>query len=106
MVKPEKISITIAAVCQKHGIIYDHPDPKIAILIKDAQRLGEIKLELKIMQGDLKEIAERHEIDGLAKLLTDDIRVLNNIDHDIHNIEVKISAERKEIEGTKSNGTA
>lgn len=79
----ERISYIISKVCKELEIPYESSNPNYNVFVKDANRLGEIYRDLKIMIGDLIEIEERHQVDGLGKLLQDDVDELSYIDHHI-----------------------
>jgi len=96
-----KLSLEIVNICKQLGIEYTSVNPKATIFLQDASRLGEIYLQLKIIIGDLKEIEERHHIEGLASLFDDDIQTLNKIDHDINRVAMKIRDEQKEGTGNE-----
>jgi hypothetical protein len=79
--KAERISLTIGEVCAKLGIDYCTINPHYLEMINDAKRLGEIYQDLKIIAGDLEAIAERHQIDGLKKIIHREALEIDKIDH-------------------------
>lgn len=62
---------------------------------KDAKRLGEIYLALKEFAGELQELAEEHEFDGIGKMLLDDIRKIEDADHDLIRLAHKLAKEEE-----------
>jgi hypothetical protein len=89
----KNISITIMSVCKKYNIPYESVNFKHKDFCNDAIRLGEIYKELQLILGDLLEIEERHNVNGLGELLKDDILQLETIEHDIIKIANKIRKE-------------
>ena len=85
-----RISATVCQVCKQLGIDYHSINPQYVTLIEDATRLGAIYRQLKEIIGDLKEIEDRHQVNGLSKLLDDDILALDKIDHDIIRLAQKL----------------
>lgn len=79
----ERISHVISTICKELGIPYQSINPNYTAFVRDAIRLGEIYRDLKGMIGDLLEIEERHQVDGLGKLLQDDVEELNYHAHHI-----------------------
>jgi len=90
----KRISLTIAEVCQKLGIDYCTVNPHYLEMINDAKRLGEIFRDLKIIAGDLEAISERHQIDGLEKIIHQGALQIEAIDHDI----IKLAQKIKDVE--------
>ena len=89
----KRISLTVTEICQKLGIEYCSINPKVADMLNDAKRLGEIITDLKIIAGDLEGISERHNIDGLKGLLHQEVLEIDKIDHDLIRLAVKIQKE-------------
>ena len=83
MINGERISLTIDSICKKYGIEHKSINPHYLAQLRDAERLHEIYLNIKKIINELKEIEERHKINGLSKILEDDIHKLENVDHDI-----------------------
>jgi len=79
----KKISHKIIEACKKAGIPYTSCNPDYQEFRADAIRLNEIYGELKILNGDLEEICERHDLNGLNKLLHDDIKKIEEVEHDL-----------------------
>jgi len=48
-----------------------------------AKRLGEIYLALKEFSAELQEFAEDHELGNIGSMLLDDIRKIEQADHDL-----------------------
>lgn len=90
----KRISLTIVEVCQKLGISYDSVNNNYLEMINDAQRLGEIIRDMKIMAGDLEAIGDRHEIDGLKDILHKEALEIEKIDHDLVRLSQKIKEEK------------
>lgn len=86
----KRISLTIAEICQKLEIPYQSCNKGYLQFTRDVERLGQIFRDLKIIAGDLQAIAERHDINGLKDLLTDDAKAIEKIDHEIIQIAQKI----------------
>ena len=81
------ISILITEICHKLDITYHSKKEKVIEIFKDALKLAQIYLDLKIIIGALQEIEEKYCMDeGLASLLEDDINKLSTIDHDVFNL--------------------
>lgn len=81
--KAEKISLIIDSICKEQGINYGSTNPHYVTLLEDAQKLGKIYLELKVITGIIKEIEERHELNGLRAKFELLIKELDEADHDI-----------------------
>ncbi|MHA1437961.1 MAG: hypothetical protein ACTSPD_10325 [Promethearchaeota archaeon] len=97
------ISYMIERICKKLGIDYKSPHLQNNIdIMKDAWRLQEIYVELHIILGDLEDIAERHQIDGLGMMLQQEIALIEQCDHDINRI-AKMMNERKERRRDEKN---
>jgi hypothetical protein len=88
-----KIRKIIYDICQKAGIKYKSKAHK-QIRDFDARRLCEIYIQLKLIAAELQEIEDRHEVNGLGKLLKDDIAKILNIDHDLVKISKKLRDEK------------
>lgn len=95
--KAERISHIITDVCNKLDINYCSINPDYTQLVKDAQRLGEIFLELKVIAEDLDDIVLRHKLDGLSKLFEDDIQKIRNADHHLIKFMNILTEERKNV---------
>lgn len=89
----KRISLTITEVCSKLGIDYQSCNPQAITMINDAKRLGEIFIDLKVMAGDLEAIADRHQIDGLKKIIHKEALNLEKIDHDISKLAQRLKKE-------------
>jgi len=81
MKKLYSISELIENACKKCGIDYKskHKDN----IINDAIKLGELIIDLKIIAGELEEIADRHEIEGLKGILHKEAFRIDEIDHSL-----------------------
>jgi hypothetical protein len=79
--KAEKVSLIIASVCKELGINYCSTNPHYVTLIDDAQKMSRIYLQLKEIMGIVKEIEERHELNGLRKKFETIIKELDEADH-------------------------
>jgi len=75
------ISELIENACKKCGIDYKskHKDK----VINDAVRLGKLIMDLKIIAGEIEEIADRHEIEGLKGILHKEAFRIDEIDHEL-----------------------
>lgn len=93
--KGEKISYHINEVCKHLGIDYKSCNESYLQMMKDAEILGQCYRDLKIIAGEIQEVAERHNINGLGKLLEDDLDAIDKLEHDIVKIATKIKLECK-----------
>lgn len=89
----KRISNHIEEACKKFGIKYSSINPNYTKFYSDALRLRSIYRKLKVYAGELENICERHEINGLSKLLHDDIKTIEKIEHDLIKIATKINKE-------------
>lgn len=89
------ISKIIVDCCEKEGIPYTSIYLKHPKVLDDVYKLRDIYLQLKEIEGTLEEIAERHELNGLDKLLRDDLEKLETTDHDILKLAQKLAKENK-----------
>jgi hypothetical protein len=69
--------------CIKEGIKYSSTNPAYTNLEEDALRLRNIYRDLIIIAGDLEEISERHQIDGLKNIIHKEALQINENSHDI-----------------------
>ena len=79
----KRISLTITEVCKQLGINYTSCNKDCISMIDDAKRLGEIYRDLKIIAGDLDSIADRHECEGLKKIIHKEAMEIDRIDHEL-----------------------
>lgn len=94
--KAERITLTIAEVCNKLGIDYSTINPHYKEMMNDAKRLGEIIWELNSLIHDLDAIFARHNIElKLKNILIKDLENLHEIDHDLVKLSNKIKNEKK-----------
>jgi hypothetical protein len=91
--KAEKISLVIDQICKKLNIPYNSCNKDYHQFCEDAQKLGTIYLNLKVMAGELQEICERHKIEGIKNLLHNCITEIENVEHDLVNVAMKIKNE-------------
>ncbi len=77
------ISYIVEQTCKKLGIPYKSPYLKEKDVHRDAERLHELYLHLKQIAGELTEIEEAHNVNGIGKLLYDDIIMIEQADHDL-----------------------
>lgn len=89
------ISKTIQETCRKLGITYTSCYMVDEEQLTDAMNLGELYIELKDIAGRIEEIAEKHEIDGLKKLLHTAALDLDKIDHDICKLAHRLIKEKQ-----------
>ncbi len=78
-----RISYIVEQTCKKLGIDYKSPFLKERDVHRDAERLHELYLHLKQIAGELTEIEEAHNVNGLGKLLHDDIIMIEKSEHDL-----------------------
>ena len=90
--KAENISLVIASVCKELGINYCSTNPHIVTLHEDAKKLGKVYLWLKEIVGIMKEIEDRHNLNGLRQKFEHIINELDNADHAI----IKLARELKD----------
>lgn len=83
--KDFRVGAVIEMVCDKLKINYKSPNHgKLLERQKDAEKLADIYLQLKTIEGDLIEIEEKYKnINGISKMLKVDINKLDEIDHDL-----------------------
>jgi len=89
----KKISRLIEEACHKEGIDYKSNH----IFCLDAQRLGEIWLEIESFADELNIIADRHKLESIKNLLHDDLELISKLEHDLCNVALKIKEEQKLI---------
>ena len=94
--KSSRISLIIDNACKKNGIEYKSINPHYLEQLRDAERLFEIYLQIKAMISELKEIGERHKINGLIEIFNVDIHKLEDIDHDIIKLVKNMREEKHE----------
>lgn len=93
------ISYLVERACKKLGIKYESPHLKAkGDVIKDAIRLQEIYRELHEILGDLVDISERHQIDGLGSMIQQEIALIEQCDHDINRIAMLMKRKKEEEE--------
>lgn len=79
-----KVTTIIESTCKKLGIKYCSPyHEDILDYQKDINKLAEHYLKIKEIIGDLVELEEKYDINGLKKLFEIDIKALEKIDHDL-----------------------
>ena len=91
----KQISHLITESCKKYGIDYKSINPNYVTFSNDAQLLGQLYRDLLEIVDKLQEIGERHNIEGLKKILSKDIYDLCNIDHDLIHLANVIREEKK-----------
>jgi len=89
----KNISQMIVNICKKLEIPYTSSNLDFHNFIDDAVELVEMYSQLKVIMGKLVEIEERHQIDGLSKLINIDLEKLNEIDHDLIKFAKRIKEE-------------
>lgn len=92
MSKCENISLIIDDICKKQGIGYSSVNQHYVSLKEDAMKMGKMYLQLKDMIGILKEIEDRHNLNGLRAKFESLIMELDGADHFL----LKIAHEFKE----------
>lgn len=90
----KRISHIITEACKREGIAYTSINPNYTQFYSDAIKVGEIYRDLKILEGDLEEICERHNINELSKLLHDDILEIEKVEHDLVRVAHKLQKEK------------
>lgn len=77
-----KVTTIIESICKKLGIEYNSPyHEDVLDYQKDVNKLAENYLKIKEIIGDLVELEEKYDINGLKKLFEVDIKELDKIDH-------------------------
>jgi len=79
--KSSKISLIIDSICKEQGIPFCSTNPHLVTLYEDAQKMGKIYLNLKEIIGIIKEIEERHELNGLRNKFEVLIKELDEADY-------------------------
>ena len=92
--KAENISLIIDSVCKELGINYCSVNPHIVTLKEDAMKLSKMYLKLKEMIGILKEIEDRHELNGLREKIE---TIVNEL-QDAEPLVIKVARELAEKE--------
>jgi len=82
------ISELIENACKELGIDYksSHKDT----IINDAIRLGELIMDLKEIAGELEEMGDRHNIEGLKGILHKEAEKIDTIDHELIHLSKRI----------------
>ena len=88
-----RLSHIVSETCKKMGIPYCSNNPQYSQFLIDAEKLRDIYIQLKCIVADLVEIEERHKIEGLSRLLVDDIKQLDVINHDVIKIATRLKSE-------------
>ena len=81
--KAEKISLIVDSICKELGIPYCSVNPHILTIAEDAQKLSKIYMQMKEMIGIIKEIEDRHDLNGLKEKFDSIIKELDTCDHSI-----------------------
>lgn len=90
------ISYIIENICRKLGIEYNSSNPSYNNLVKDAEELGQVYLDLKIILGKLQDIEDKHNLNSqITDALEKVIEELNDADHIIVKIAKEILKEDK-----------
>jgi hypothetical protein len=92
--KAEKLSLIIDSICKELGIEYCSSNPHLVTLQEDAMKMSKMYLQLKEMAGILKEIEERHELNGLRGKFDELIKEIDCADH----LLIRVARELKEKE--------
>jgi len=92
----KNISLLITELTKKYGINYQSKNPEYIQLCKDTHRMQEICRSLREMMGDLSEIEDRHDLNGLGKLLADDVKKMEVLLHDLTKISTHIKVKENE----------
>lgn len=85
-----KISYKIERICKSLGIPYHSKYLEKTNFHADAIRLNELYYQMKQTVAEMVEIADKHDADELSKLLWNDIRIIENVDHHIMRIAKKL----------------
>lgn len=91
----KQISHYIVESCKKLGINYNSINSNYTIYLSDAQELNQLYRDLKEIAAKIQIISDRHQINGLNKILQDDIELIEKVDHDLVKIAQKIKNEDK-----------
>jgi hypothetical protein len=79
----EKISLIINSICKKLRITYNSKNSHYIELKEDIQKMANVYLQLKEITGLMKEIEDRHSLNGLRTKFDNLIRDLDMADHNI-----------------------
>lgn len=96
------ISYLVERACENAGIEYHSPYLKNGEAYKDAERLGILYMKLKRIAGELQDISEKHNIDGLGEKLAAEIQFIEHSSHGIIKVAQIIKNSRKEKRKRKS----
>jgi len=89
----KQISHNVVRACKKLEIDYQSINPNYNTFYNDAQQLVQLYRDLKEISAQLQEISERHNLNGLDRLLKDDIEDLGKIAHDLVKLATKFKDE-------------
>lgn len=91
----KNISQTIVSICRKLDIPFTSSNLDFHNFVDDAKKLVDMYSQLKGIIGDLVEIEDRHQINGLSKLIHIDLEKLDQIDHDLIKFAKQIKGQGK-----------
>jgi len=89
-----KIKSIISCVCKRYSIPYTGGED-IKDIPSDVKLIGKIIFNLREIQDILREIENKHDLEGIKSILEDDINELAKVAHDLGNAALKIQFEDK-----------
>ena len=78
-----RISLRIEQICKHLDIDYHSPHLEKTNFHEDAIKLNELYYQMKQMVAEMVEIADKHGAEKLAKILWHDIKLIEEVDHDL-----------------------
>jgi len=78
-----RISYRIEMICKSLGIDYHSKYLEKSNFHEDAVHLDSLYQQLKQIVAEIVEIADKHEMEDLAKVLWHDIKLIEDVDHDL-----------------------
>lgn len=90
------IKSIISGICKRYNIPYSG-EQDIKDIPSDVIIIGKIILHLREIQDLLREIEEKHSLDGIKNILEDDIFKLSEVAHSLSTAGQKILCEEKLI---------
>jgi len=88
------ISLTITEICKKLKIPFKSQNDNYLEQTKLSRQMACIYRDLRGIIGRLEEIERKHKIAGLSKLLQDDIKILEEIDHEMLSVSKSLKKKR------------
>jgi len=86
-----RISYRIEQICKSLGIDYHSKHLKKSNFHEDAIHLNNLYQQLKQIAAEIVEVADKHGLENLAKILWRDIKIIEDVDHDLARIATLIN---------------